>query len=99
MLAAVLIKVVTLNAHTLLFRNECLGLAEQNLHPNDISYLICTHGHIDHIGNLNLFKNAKVILDHDVATKADIYEVLQVINLYCTLQCLLYNIWVITPVF
>lgn len=26
-------------------------------HPEDITYVVCTHGHADHCGNLNLFTN------------------------------------------
>lgn len=35
-------------------------LAERGLHPDDIHYLVCTHTHPDHAGNLNLFTKAKV---------------------------------------
>jgi glyoxylase-like metal-dependent hydrolase (beta-lactamase superfamily II) len=36
-------------------------LNELNLSPEDIKMVILTHNHWDHIGNLSLFKNAKVI--------------------------------------
>uniref|UniRef100_A0A1B6L610 Metallo-beta-lactamase domain-containing protein 1 n=1 Tax=Graphocephala atropunctata TaxID=36148 RepID=A0A1B6L610_9HEMI len=35
------------------------GLKKHNMKCEDISYVICTHGHSDHIGNNNLFFNAK----------------------------------------
>lgn len=48
---------------------DCLGpwdsaeliqlLAKEGLHPDDVHHLVCTHGHPDHIGNLNLFTKAK----------------------------------------
>ena len=44
-----------------------------NLTPDDINYVICTHSHPDHIGNLNLFTNCKHIVGHHVY-KHDIYE-------------------------
>lgn len=34
-------------------------LDERGLSPDDINILIGTHGHPDHVGNLNLFTNAK----------------------------------------
>lgn len=34
-------------------------LAERKVHPDDIEYLVCSHSHPDHIGNLNLFTKAK----------------------------------------
>ncbi|CAO1433006.1 unnamed protein product [Diamesa serratosioi] len=36
-----------------------LELNLHNLKPEQIDYVVCTHGHSDHIGNLNLFLNAK----------------------------------------
>ena len=35
-------------------------LAERGLHCDDITHVVCTHGHPDHIGNLNLFLKAKL---------------------------------------
>jgi glyoxylase-like metal-dependent hydrolase (beta-lactamase superfamily II) len=29
-----------------------------NIHPDDVNYLVCSHSHPDHVGNLNLFTNA-----------------------------------------
>ena len=41
-------------------------LNDHGLAPSDIEYVICTHGHIDHVGNLNLFSHAKFIVGHDI---------------------------------
>jgi len=41
--------------------------------PEDICTVICTHGHSDHVGNLNLFSHAKFIVGYDVFT-GDVYE-------------------------
>jgi glyoxylase-like metal-dependent hydrolase (beta-lactamase superfamily II) len=41
-------------------------LQDHGLSPSDIDYVICTHGHIDHVGNLNLFTNAKFIVGYDI---------------------------------
>ncbi|XP_039275308.1 metallo-beta-lactamase domain-containing protein 1 [Nilaparvata lugens] len=35
------------------------GLADNSLTPGDINYVVCTHGHADHIGNNNLFLEAQ----------------------------------------
>ncbi|XP_052864263.1 metallo-beta-lactamase domain-containing protein 1 [Anopheles cruzii] len=34
-------------------------LKEHQLHPDDIDYVVSTHGHSDHLGNNNLFLRAK----------------------------------------
>lgn len=39
-----------------------------NLRPDDIDYVICTHGHSDHIGNLHLFRRATHIIGCDIQT-------------------------------
>ena len=38
------------------------GLKQENLTCDDIDYVILTHLHLDHIVNVNLFKNAKILL-------------------------------------
>ncbi|XP_042327963.1 metallo-beta-lactamase domain-containing protein 1 [Sceloporus undulatus] len=42
------------------------GLAERGVSPGDIRHLVCTHGHSDHAGNLNLFPQAELIVGTDV---------------------------------
>lgn len=37
--------------------------------PDDINYVVCTHGHSDHVGNLNLFPDATFIVSYDVSKK------------------------------
>lgn len=34
------------------------GLKEHHVKPEQVDYVVCSHGHADHIGNLNLFLNA-----------------------------------------
>ena len=41
-------------------------LKEHLLKPDDIDVVIGTHGHSDHIGNLNLFPNKKQIVGYDI---------------------------------
>jgi glyoxylase-like metal-dependent hydrolase (beta-lactamase superfamily II) len=49
-------------------RNEILdALASQDLDPADIQVVVNTHGHLDHVGNNNLFPHATFLLDTDVA--------------------------------
>ena len=38
-----------------------------DLIPNDIHYVICTHGHSDHVGNNNLFTNATLVFGQSVS--------------------------------
>ncbi|XP_075999691.1 metallo-beta-lactamase domain-containing protein 1 [Genypterus blacodes] len=42
-------------------------LAEHDLEPGDINMVVGTHGHSDHIGNLNLFPGALLIVGYDVS--------------------------------
>lgn len=39
------------------------ALANKGLTPDDIDYVILSHSHFDHIGNIHLFKNAELIQD------------------------------------
>lgn len=49
------------------------ALAAVNVSPEEIAYLINTHGHSDHIGNNNLFLQAKHIVGQNISFK-DHYE-------------------------
>ncbi|XP_038642797.1 metallo-beta-lactamase domain-containing protein 1 [Scyliorhinus canicula] len=49
-----------------------LGLEAHGLAPADVSFVVCTHGHSDHVGNLNLFPRATVIVSYDVC-RGDVY--------------------------
>jgi glyoxylase-like metal-dependent hydrolase (beta-lactamase superfamily II) len=48
------------------------ALKNEGLNPRDIHYVVCTHGHSDHVGNVNLFPEATLILSYDVC-KGDLY--------------------------
>lgn len=43
-----------------------IKLKEKDLEPADVSFVIGTHGHSDHVGNLNLFPSATMIVGYDV---------------------------------
>ncbi|XP_018422182.1 PREDICTED: metallo-beta-lactamase domain-containing protein 1 [Nanorana parkeri] len=34
--------------------------------PGDVTHVICTHGHSDHAGNLNLFPKAEILVSYDL---------------------------------
>ena len=48
------------------------ALSREGLKPDDISFVVCTHGHSDHAGNNNLFADATFIVSHDIS-KGDLY--------------------------
>lgn len=49
------------------------SLKQRGLEPRDINVVVGTHGHSDHIGNLNLFPSALTIVGYDVS-EGDIYR-------------------------
>ncbi|VDM15998.1 unnamed protein product [Hydatigera taeniaeformis] len=42
------------------------ALAKYGLKPEDINYVVCSHGHVDHIGSLNQFPYATIIVGTEV---------------------------------
>ena len=49
--------------------NYVSALKKKNVRPEDITHVVCTHGHSDHVGNLNLFTNALHIVGQSVSQK------------------------------
>ncbi|KAF6022017.1 hypothetical protein EB796_019673 [Bugula neritina] len=47
-------------------------ILKHGLKPENINYVVGTHGHSDHIGNLNLFTQATHIVCHDIS-KDNVY--------------------------
>ncbi|KAI5635737.1 metallo-beta-lactamase superfamily domain-containing protein [Phthorimaea operculella] len=45
------------------------SLRHHNITPEEINYVVSTHGHSDHVGNNNLFLNAKHIVGFSVSHK------------------------------
>ncbi|XP_071085876.1 metallo-beta-lactamase domain-containing protein 1-like isoform X2 [Haliotis cracherodii] len=45
------------------------GLHEHSLLPEHIEYVVCTNGHTDKVGNLNLFPQAHHIVSFDVSVR------------------------------
>ncbi|KAG8226969.1 hypothetical protein J437_LFUL009520 [Ladona fulva] len=43
------------------------GLRKYGLSCDDVNYVVCTHGHSDHVGNNNLFLGAKQIVGYDIS--------------------------------
>ncbi|XP_066467155.1 metallo-beta-lactamase domain-containing protein 1 [Tiliqua scincoides] len=42
------------------------GLAAQGVSPRALRHVVCTHGHSDHAGNLNLFPSAELLVGTDL---------------------------------
>ena len=49
------------------------SLQKYNLVPDMIDYVISTHGHADHVGNNNLFLNAKHIVGNSISKVDEFY--------------------------
>ncbi|XP_060638955.2 metallo-beta-lactamase domain-containing protein 1 [Anolis sagrei] len=43
------------------------NLAARGVSPGEVRHLVCTHGHSDHAGNLNLFPSAQLVMGTDVS--------------------------------
>ena len=52
------------------------ALASEDVRPEDITHVVNTHGHPDHVGNNNLFTGPEVVhvMGHSIHT-ADTYNV------------------------
>jgi len=53
------------------------ALAREGLTPNDVTHLVCTHGHPDHVGNNNLFTSAKMHIMGHAIHHNDVYRELE----------------------
>lgn len=47
-------------------------LEKRGLKPDDISVVVGTHGHSDHVGNLGLFPDAMIVVGSDIS-QGDLY--------------------------
>lgn len=55
-------------------REALLGaLARQGVAPGDVTLVVGTHGHSDHIGNLGLFPRAALLVSHDFCLPGGLY--------------------------
>jgi len=51
----------------------CLtALGDRGLRYSDITHVVGSHGHSDHVGNLNLFPDALLIVSYDIC-RGDTY--------------------------
>lgn len=49
------------------------ALATQGVVPGDVTLVVGTHGHSDHIGNLGLFPQAALLVSHDFCLPGGLY--------------------------
>src|SRR3990172_3044111 len=49
------------------------ALKKEDLTPKDITYVINTHGDIDHVGNNSLFTKATIIGGYDIVNDHDVF--------------------------
>uniref|UniRef100_A0A8C5PDW9 Metallo-beta-lactamase domain-containing protein 1 n=1 Tax=Leptobrachium leishanense TaxID=445787 RepID=A0A8C5PDW9_9ANUR len=48
-------------------RKDLLDALERHkVNPEDVTHVVCTHGHSDHAGNLNLFPKAEILVSYDL---------------------------------
>ncbi|KAL6424306.1 hypothetical protein ACFW04_009843 [Cataglyphis niger] len=58
------------------------ALAQHNIEPENIDYVVCTHSHADHLGNNNLFTDATHIIGLSVQQGTIFYEDPRISNGY-----------------
>ncbi|MBD3156751.1 MBL fold metallo-hydrolase, partial [Candidatus Peregrinibacteria bacterium] len=59
--------IILVDTGTLAYRQQVLdALAHHNIHPSDVTHIINTHFHLDHISNNTLFPHAKQISEHAI---------------------------------
>lgn len=49
------------------------ALKDRGLEPGDVNWVVCTHGHSDHVGNLSLFPAAVIVVGYDIS-EGDTYR-------------------------
>lgn len=49
------------------------SLEKLDIKLNDVDHVVCSHGHVDHVGNLNLFPKAVHIVGNDICIEDDVY--------------------------
>ncbi|XP_009564389.2 metallo-beta-lactamase domain-containing protein 1 [Cuculus canorus] len=55
-------------------------LARQGLSPDQVTHVICTHGHSDHVGNVNLFPGADLLVGFDLSRGYGFYQPNPLVN-------------------
>jgi len=62
-----------------------VALSDQGLRCSDITHVVCSHGHSDHVGNLGLFPDALLIVSYDIS-RGDTYYItgLYTVSVWCT---------------
>ncbi|XP_069739145.1 LOW QUALITY PROTEIN: metallo-beta-lactamase domain-containing protein 1, partial [Phaenicophaeus curvirostris] len=50
------------------------ALSHHGLSPEGVTHVVCTHGHSDHVGNLNLFPRAELVVGFDVSRGDGVYR-------------------------
>lgn len=76
----VLLKGIFLSIFTIVYRSQnsltriFSGLSKHNITPENIKLLVSTHGHSDHIGNNNLFLEAKHIVGFTVSFRNKFFD-------------------------
>jgi len=65
-----------------------LALNDQGLSCSDITHVVCSHGHSDHVGNLNLFPDALLIVGFDICHGDTYFEngLAKVLTVHCSIS-------------
>lgn len=73
---------------------SAVALAVEGLTVDEISVVVGTHGHSDHIGNLSLFPDSLIIVGFDIS-KGDLYlkNNLKLVRIYPSTLCLLEHLF------
>jgi len=50
------------------------ALNDRGIHCSDITHVVCSHGHSDHVANINLFPDTLLIVSYDICRGDRYYD-------------------------
>jgi len=68
-----------------------LALSDRGLQLSNVTHVVCSHGHSDHVGNLGLFPDALLIVSYDICRGDTYYSGLTKVSVWCIFFVIIHN--------